>query len=1120
MSGGSGRMPLMNPNAPSKAVIHRSASAAERRARAVAWLRARPAGSQLVVLGGTLEAAADLIREAGAATGAGFGWHRFTLSGLAATLAAPLLADEGVSPVSGLPLEALCARVIHELAGRGELSELEPVANLPGLARALARTSAELRLANLAAVGLPGGLQAGLLGVEAQLRDRKLADRADLLRLATRALVDPARRPNLAGLPLLLLDLPVAAALERDLIAALAGQSDDVLATIPAGDEASAGHLRAALGGIGDEQITRDQSGSSRSLDRVQRHLFAETSGGPQARSDDLDLFSAPGEGRECVEIARRILQEAEKGVAFDRMAILLRAPLQYRAHLEEALQRAGVPAFFARGTSKPDPSGRAFLALLGCAAQGLSASRFAEYLSLGEVPDATAAGSPPPATSAAERDSRPDDEAAAALLAEPDGEEPVDAAAQAEADISDPDAAVHGGALRAPARWERLIVEAAVIGGTEGTGRWQRRLAGLGEELRIKLRECGQENENEAKADKLRRDLVDLAALQQFALPLLETLHALPRQGTWGQWLEALASLATRALRRPDRVLSLLAELQPLSPVGPVGLPEVRLSLSRRLSELSVPPRQKRFGRVFIAPIEAARGLSFDAVFVPGLAEKIFPPKLTQDPLLRDRDRAAISPALEVEKDRVQAERLALRLAVGAARTRLHLSFPRLDAQVSRPRMPSFYALEIVRAAEGKLPGFTELMRAAETAANARVGWPAPKAARDAIDEAEHDLALLDDVLRLPDDAARGTARYLLDSNPHLGRALRARGRRFRKKWLPTDGLVTDPKRTEPEEAVKAALQQQALSARSYSATALQHFAACPYRFLLQAVHRLAPREQPEAVDEIDPASRGSLMHEVQFELLEGLQRDGLLPLDEERLAVAKERLAKILEDVAKKWKEKLFPAIDRVWRDGIGALGGDLRRWLELVKDEPRFVPSGFELAFGLPPEAMRRDKDSVREAVALPSGLKLRGSIDLVERDAAGALRATDYKSGKQRAKAGVVIDGGKALQPVLYALALEQLNPGATVEGGRLFYCTHGGGFESVWVPLDAAARGAADLVVKTVGDALAEGFFPAAPNDRECDWCDYLTVCGPSAAAAARRKPVERLASLVQLRVQR
>ena len=54
-----------------------------------------------------------------------------------------------------------------------------------------------------------------------------------------------------------------------------------------------------------------------------------------------------------------------------------------------------------------------------------------------------------------------------------------------------------------------------------------------------------------------------------------------------------------------------------------------------------------------------------------------------------------------------------------------------------------------------------------------------------------------------------------------------------------------------------------------------------------------------------------------------------------------------------------------------------------------------------------------------------LKLRGSIDLVERHSSGKLRATDHKTGKARAKEGVVIGGGQHLQPVLYALACEKV-----------------------------------------------------------------------------------------------
>ena len=51
------------------------------------------------------------------------------------------------------------------------------------------------------------------------------------------------------------------------------------------------------------------------------------------------------------------------------------------------------------------------------------------------------------------------------------------------------------------------------------------------------------------------------------------------------------------------------------------------------------------------------------------------------------------------------------------------------------------------------------------------------------------------------------------------------------------------------------------------------RHYARCPYRFFLQAVHGLAPREVAEAIDELDPLQRGSLIHDVQFELFERLR-------------------------------------------------------------------------------------------------------------------------------------------------------------------------------------------------------------------------------------------------------
>ncbi len=1109
-----------------------SASARARLEAARAWLAERSRAEPLRVVAANAEAGAELLRSVVAGTGSGapdasgapgderglFGWQRASLGRVAAELAGPALAARGLVPVGPLAAEAVAARVV---AAAGEdLGRLAGVAEAPGLPRAVAESVGELRLAGVGPEALASqdpDLARLLARTEAELERAALADRARVFALAAevvRAAADsdsevaPPQRLDvpllLLDVPLLLLDLPVWTAAEAALVAALVARAPEVLATLPAGDAASAAHLRAA-GLVAEKGLAPSSAACSVGLERLQAHLFeASAEADPSEVADlgrDFRILSAPGESRECVEIARQLLAHAKEGIPFDRMAVLLRSPEEYRAHLEEAFHRAGIPAHFARGAVRPDPAGRAFVALLACAGEGLSARRFAEYLSLGELPDPTAEGAPPPAAPAGERWVAPDAELVPELVAEALAEATEGDPEREEADAPGVDA------LRAPRRWEQLLVDAAVIG---GRARWARRLDGLAESLRLERAEREAESPDDPRLPLLERDLADLQALGAYALPLLAVLDALPEEASWGGWLDALAALASRALRRPDRVLSVLAELAPMADVGPVSLQEVRSVLSRRLLEVTRPPETSRHGRVFVAPAASARGLAFDVVCVPGLAEKLFPREIREAPLLLDRVRrelhAAHGASLPTNEDRVERERLALRLAVGAAARHLVLSYPRLDPEKARPRVPSFYGLEVLRAGEGRLPGFADLAARAEQAAPTRVGWPAPAEPDDAIDEAEHDLALLDGLLRRAPSESVGTARYLLEANPHLGRALRFRARRWLAAWTPADGLV------KPSDAARAALANHQLAARSYSPTALEHFAACPYRFLLQAVHRLSPREVPEAIDSLDPLQRGSLVHDAQFALFGRLRDAGLLPVTPGILDAARAELDAVLTEVAERHREDLAPAIPKVWEDGVADVRADLREWLrrtaEAVHDPPHRddpVPWRFALAFGLP---LRRGRDphSESEAVTLDCGIQLRGSIDLVERSGEGRLRATDHKTGKVRLEPGGVLGGGRVLQPVLYALALEKLFPEHPVSAGRLSYCTSAGGFEVRDVPLDTAARRSAEALARAVSGALEAAFLPALPAEGACRFCDYRLVCGPYEELRTRRKP--------------
>lgn len=1399
-----------------------SARAELRLREAAAWLEARGADEQILIIGATHDAASELIREVARVRGTGFGWHRMTLGRLAAELAALPLAAEQRAPVGVLPVEALCVRVLHAMQGAGTLGRLEAVVEQPGLPRALARTLGELRMARMESSRLGPEMRAAMERLADELDNARLADRAavfavaEAIARANRADKDNSRRgaddradddraadaragagrtgradddraadaravagrtgraeadraiadravdrarvaQPLLGLPTLVLDVRVRTRAEQTLLEAVLDAAPDALITVAAGDDATL----ARLGGKAEQLVVPEAD----ALSRVQKHLFDRGRLNYAQLDRSIEIFSAPGESRECVELARRVLAEAEAGVPFDRMAIVLRTPNHYRAHLEEAFNRADVPIWFEHGTVRPHPSGRAFLTLIACAVENLSARRFAEYISLGEIPDAVA-GEPPPAVPAAERWVAPDEELSPAAIG--DAEKPDRVEQRHPVAVGEP---VASGTLRAPWRWERLIVEASVIGGRD---RWARRLAGL--EAKLALETRGGESGREQRT----RQLAELAHLRSFALPLLDELAALPARATWGEWIDRLSALATRTLRAPERVLAVLSALVPMSDVGSVSLREIQLVLAPRLAEVIVPRTTRRYGHVLVATVEAIRGMAFDVVFIPGLAERMFPQKVIEDPLLLDDVRTELG-ELVTRDGRVADERLSLRLAIGAACKRAVVSYPRIDLDQGRPRVPSFYGLEVLEAAEGALPGFDELGKKADATGAARIGWPAPADRERAIDEAEHDLALLDSFLRpdgatfaatasapvaavaaraassgaaqaslrfdavrdervipfgkgtltdavsaeatarpdgtpvdpsrdpateptstaastvLPseisprkapafgkgtiaerattldsnappvvdasgsptdatatgttaddspsdassappaddanddevgtsvpvsarrgstaraavgspidstakpadgthlddatsapgspidstgaakpadgthlvdaplDDATtsasgspvdatspvhatsarstekanstqgtstadaatarskapplgkgtlpgtprlapQGAAAYLLSANPHLARSLRSRARRWTvAAWKPSDGLIaeTDHGRT--------ALVAHSPDRRSFSPTALELLAQCPYRFALRAIVKLEPREQPEAIETLGPLERGSLIHDVHFELLSELREAGELPITS--FEAVRERIDVVLARVAARYRDDLSPAIERVWDDGIAAIGSDVREWVRRMIDDPSWIPRRFELAFG-PVGRGVVDPNSVSDPVdlGLTPPLSLRGSIDLVEESLDGALRATDYKTGAAKVKDGAITAGGTSLQPVLYALVLERLFTGTQVRGSRLYYCTSRGEFREVTVPLDAVAREAARVLSETLSAHFERSFFPAAPARGACTYCDFVAICGPFEEA---RQKVKR-DTLVQL----
>ena len=1081
--------------------ILESPSGCERLNAAREFVRSFPAGSELLLVGASRESVDDFARELSLATTATFGLHRFSLTQFAARIAAAGLARQRLAPATVLGVEAIAARSCFESSRRGTLKYFLPVARRPGFSRAVAATVTELRLAGVRPTAVAQLSDAGsdlselMRDFEEQLANSHVADRSQLFQIALES-VENAGETSLVGKPILLLDVALHTESERSLAVGLISKAAQAFATVPAGDN----HTLDCLSRLQEARHGVSPASGTHALARLQNSIFTDSI--PPAEPDDrVKFFSAPGEARECVEIARFILEEAKTGIAFDRMAVFTRNSKGYSDLLEAALNRARIPSYFARGIARPDPSGRAFLAILSCATEGLSARRFAEYLSLGQVPELKETGRPP-----ADRKvwSPSKDETALPLFSEPLYELPDDE--EQARDDSDEQPTLRG-ALRAPRKWEELLVEAAVIGGKD---RWQRRLEGLESELRLRLEELRKEEPESPRNAGIERALSNLAHLKRFALPLIEFLSSLPETTIWGDWLASLEKLANMVLRQPERVLSILTELRPLSAVGPVGLDEVRDVLSERLSTLEVEPPNSRFGRVFVGTPEHGRGRGFEVVFIPGLAERGFPERVREDPVLLDALRRKLSAELRTQRDRVLQERLLLRLAIGSATRKLYVSYPRIEVALARPRVPSFYALDVQRAVMGRVPEIAEWERDAARVVDASLDWPAPRNPESAIDDVEHDLAILGRLLHSSPATVTGRANYLFTLNSALGRSLRTRWARWRqKKWSAYDGVCSQ------SGDMRAALSAYRLCSRSYSPTSLQHFAICPYRFLLAAIYRLAPHEVPYQIERLDPLTKGAIFHRIQAGLWREVLQHDLLPLDQAKLKSAGSLLDQIVDRVAADYREKLVPAIERVWSDEIEQLRADLRSWLRRMAEVPDgWMPRLIEYGFGVPVDATH-DSESIQEPVTLPEGFKLHGVVDLVERKQ-DMLRVTDSKTGKNDTNDGTVMGQGEKLQPVLYSLAVEAARK-ATVAEARLSFSTTSGGFGQCVIPINEHSRNQGLEVLRIIDNALAVAFLPPAPREKGCEYCDFRPVCGPYEQRRAAKKDPTPLEDLVRLR---
>jgi ATP-dependent helicase/DNAse subunit B len=215
-------------------------------------------------------------------------------------------------------------------------------------------------------------------------------------------------------------------------------------------------------------------------------------------------------------------------------------------------------------------------------------------------------------------------------------------------------------------------------------------------------------------------------------------------------------------------------------------------------------------------------------------------------------------------------------------------------------------------------------------------------------------------------------------------------------------------------------------------SATSLEDYAACPFRFFAGRVLRLRPR--PSSRDELDAAEQGQVRHLVLAEVMQVLQAEGLTPLEGgDRTGHENRRAREVCEAVLDRWQayERTGPLPlwylhrDLVTRDLARTPEGERRAAIEA------WVPGEFEVGFGV----TTTDGGIEGAALGIPdrSGerrFELVGRVDRIDYRGDGREREgliVDYKSGRVADRLRYLELARTQLQLPLYAAWLAARRP---------------------------------------------------------------------------------------------